>query len=240
VKLKEFLNLVGQEGRTNLFVQCADELGLNLLLQGALGRIATSEDIYFYDAEQVTKEKARQIERDSRLAPRGGSRLNHFFIYKLQRLPRDSTGPLLKAVEEAKYARFIFQAQDTPTKIHTLMSRAVVVRLPFLPRTIVLGNMRAMAHDARTADELNLYDGTLSGTIRALGMKDTMIGIQREMKRGSRGLAAVFSPEILGSLAFEAATRPYLTDEEQVYLRRSKTPARQKLVLFRALQRVAR
>ncbi len=235
---QSFLKLLAEPGRTNFFVICADELGLNMFLQQALAPIACSEDISHYDAEGITKEKARQIEVESRMAPRGGSKLNHFFIYSLQKLPHDSMGPLLKAVEEAKYSRFIFQAQSTPRKSHTLMSRSQVVRLPFFSRKVVLGNMKALSHDAKTADSLGLYDGTLGGTIRSLAMKDTMTSIQRDMKQGMRGLPSLFTADVLGSLAFEAATYPHMNEQERAYLDRYKTPARQKLALLLALQRI--
>jgi len=246
MKIQSFLNLVSKPGRTNYMVICSNELGLSLLLQGALGAIAVPEDIQFYDAEHITKEKARQIEVDARLAARGGSELNHFFIYNLQNLPVNSTGPILKAVEESKYSRFIFQAQSTPRKIHTLMSRSSVMRLPFLSKQVVLGNMKAMNHDARTADQLDLYDGTLAGTIRALSGKDAIIEIQREMKRGQRGLTAMFNPEVLKSLVFDVATYNYMDEEERALLRSAKVmderrySARQKLMVYRAMQRMDR
>lgn len=227
-------------------VICSNELGLSLLLQGALGAIAVPEDIVFHDASHVTKEKARQIEVEARLASRGGSELNHFFIYNLQNLPTNSTGPILKAVEESKYTRFIFQAQSIPRKIRTLMSRSSVVRLPFLSKRVVLGNMKAMNHDARTADQLDLYDGTLAGTIKALAGKDAIIEIQREMKRGLRGLTAVFNPEVLNSLVFDIAIYNYMTEEERALLRAAKRldkyryAARQKLMVYRAMTRIDR
>lgn len=230
--------MVSLPGRTNYFVVCADNLGLSLLLQGALSPIATPEDIVFHDAATITKEKARQIETESRFAPRAGSALSHFFIYSLQELPRDSVGPLLKAVEEAKFSRFIFQSQVTSPHTMTLRSRSSVVKLPFLSRRMVLGNMRAMNHDARTADQMGLWDGTLTGTIRALAMKDTMTAIKREVGRGERGLTALFSDEIIGSLAFDAATDQLFDGLEKGFLQRRRTPSRQRLALYRALSRV--
>lgn len=243
MKIQDFLKMVAQPERTNIMAICPDELGLGLLLQGALNAQAVPEDVQFFDAEGITKEKARQIEAEARLAPRGGSRLNHFFVYSLQRLPADSAGPLLKAVEEARYSRFIFQAQSTPRKIRTLMSRSSVVRLPFLSRRVVLGNMKALNHDAKTADQMNLYDGTLGGTIKALASKDTTAEIQREIRRGLRGLTVLFNPEVLNSLAFDTATHNFLTDRERRYLDRARNGEkqryvpRQKLVLYLALQR---
>lgn len=244
MKIQDFLKLVARPERANYAAICADELGLGLLLQGVLAPIAFAEDIQFFDAETITKEKARQIEADARLAPRSGSQLNHFFIYHLQRLPPDSTGPLLKAVEEARFSRFIFQTQGTPRHIRTLLSRSMTAQLPFLPRKVVLGNMKALNHDAKTADQLNLYDGTLGGTINALAAKDTITEIQRELKRGVRGLTALFSPEILGSLVFNTATYNHLNQSERAFVRRGRTgskagyAARQKLALYLALQRV--
>jgi hypothetical protein len=237
MRIQNLLRLLAVPVRDNYFIQAPDDLGLSLLLQGALAPIAVPEDIHFHDAEQITKDKARQIETEARLGSRAGSKLNHFFIYSMQRLPTDSVGPLLKAVEEAQSSRFIFQAQATPPKIHTLMSRSTVIRLPFLSRKIVLGNMKAMNHDAKTADQLGLYDGTLAGTIRALSMKDTTCEIRREMKRGPRGLAAVFAPDVLGSLAFDSATYDFFTEQERRYLQRHNTPERKKLAVFLAMQR---
>jgi len=235
---------VSKPGRTNYLVVCPDELGLSLLLQGALKKIAVAEDIQFLDAENITKAKARQLEIDARSASRGGSDLNHFFIYRLQYLPTDSVGPILKAVEEAKYSRFIFQAQNVPRKVRTLMSRSSVVRLPFLSKRVVLGNMKAMNHDARTADRMNLYDGTLGGTIKSLAGRDAIIGIQRDLKRGMRGLVGMYNPDILNSLVFDVATYNYFTEEERRYLKMAKLKdkkrytSRQKLVIYRAMNRL--
>jgi len=237
MRVGEFLKLLGQPGRINYFVICADELGLLTFLQGALATIASTEDIHYYDAEGITKEKARQIEAEARLASRAGSPLQHFFIYSLQKLPGESAGPLLKAVEEAKYARFIFQAQSVPRKIRTLMSRASVVHLPFLSKDVVLANLKAKNLDARTADRLGLWDGTLGGTERALAMKDATVEIRRETRRGLRGLTVLYSKETLGSPAFEPTVLGYLTDPEKAYLRRNPSDARKKIVLYLILQR---
>lgn len=243
MNIRDFLRLVGQPGRSNYFIVCSDDLGIPLLLQGALSPIAATDDVYYYDAEQITKEKARQIEAEARMAPRGGSALSHFYIYSLQKLPTDSVGPLLKATEEAKYSRFIFQAQAVPPKVHTLMSRSSVVRLPFLSKKAVLGNMKALNHDARTADQLNLYDGTLGGTIRALGMKDTMTEIKREIPRGMRGVAALFDKNVLTSLAFEPATDSLLSPAERSFVRVGggtegvMSLARKRIALYKALGR---
>lgn len=174
------------------------------------------------------------------MASRTGAQFSHFFIYSLQKLPKDSVGPLLKAVEEAKFARFIFQSQSVPRKVQTLMSRSSVVKLPFLPRKLVFFNMKVTNHDAKTADDLGLYDGTLGGTIRALGMKDSMTSIKREMKKGTRGLAALFSPDVLNSTAFEAGTYGAFSPKERQFLwegTREATPEMKKVALFLAMRR---
>lgn len=239
MKIQDFLKAVTAPTRTNFFVLCPDNLGLGSLLNMALSTIAPQEDIHFFDAAAVTKEKARQIEQEARFAPRGGAKLNHFFLYGLQDLNAESVGPLLKAVEEAAYSRFIFQAQELPRKIHTLKSRGVYVALPFLGKKVVLANLKSMNHDARTADQLGLYDGTLSGTIKALNMKDSIATIQRETKKGQTGLVNLFSPDNLNSNAFDMATAEHLNSEEREFLKRSKTPNRQKIALFAASGRTA-
>jgi hypothetical protein len=240
MKIQDFLRLIGgPPRRLNFFVLAPDELGLTLLLQKALGDRTATHDLYFHDAEGVTKEKARQIEAEARLGARGGSELQTHFIHSLQKLPTDSAGPLLKVVEDALFARFIFQAQSTPRKLHTLMSRSAVVRLPFLTKAAVLANLKAMNQDAKTADELGLYDGTLEGTLRALAMKDTITNIRREMGKGTRGLASLFNPDLLNSNAFEKATYDHLTDQERKFLGKRPTNDRKKIALYLATMRAS-
>lgn len=192
-------------------------------------------------AGDLTKDKARQLEADVRMAPRAGSALTHVFIYHLQKLPKESAGPLLKAIEEARYARFIFQAQTVPKHTKAIMSRCQVIRLPFLSKRVVLANMQAKAHDAKTADQLVLWDGTLDGTIQKLGMKDTLTEIRRDLRRGLRGLTSLFQVETLNSLAFHPATHELFDPDEKAYLGRAQgvedLNARKRIALFIALSR---
>ena len=237
MKPSDLARLIVEAPTTNLHITAPDEIGLQFILDNPLRQIAEPEDIHYHDAAAITVEKARQIEQEARRAPRASSDRQHFVIRRLQLLPTQSAGPLLKAVEEAKFARFIFQAQGTPEKTRTLKSRCTHVELPFLTRRVVLGNMKALSLDARTARDLGLYDGTLAGTTRALNMKDTLAEIRRSLANGTRGAAALFTPEVLGSLAFDAAAYEHLDEAEQAYLQRDKNPARQKLALYRALRR---
>lgn len=239
MRIQDFMKLVGQPGRENFFVVCPDNLGLNLLLQRVLEPIANAEDVHFYAAESLTKENARDLEKEARMASRGSSAHTHFFIHGLQKLAKESAGPLLKAVEEARYARFILQAQWVPQKVLTLMSRCTVCRIPFMSKKMVLGNLKAMNHDAKTADNLNLYDGTLEGTIQALRMKDTLLAIQRDLKKGVRGLTSVMAQDVLNSLAFDVAAQPFLSARERAYVRRMPdNHNRKKIALFLASERV--
>jgi len=237
VKLTDFLRILSQPGRINYFVVCPDLLGLGSNLQRVLESTTNSADLHFFNAREVTVEKARQIEVESRFAPRAGSDYVIFYVYGLQNLPVNSVGPLLKTIEEAKFARWIFQAQFTPRKIHTIRSRCSVVKLPFMARDITLANMRALNEDAQTADEMNLWDGTLDGTIQALGMKRQLIEIKRDLRRGSQGLASLLREEILNGLALPHATYEFTTTREKAFLEREGSEARKKLVLYLLCQR---
>lgn len=237
MRISVLLKLLEKTGDQNFFILCPDEMGLSQIIRPVILRHAQSEDIYHLEADQITKEKARQLERDARTAPRGNSEKNHFLISGLQNLPKDSTGPLLKAVEESMFSRFIFQAQRAPRKLKTLRSRSIQVKLPFLPKKTILANLQALNLDAKTADQLNLVDGTLGGAQRALATKDTMTAFKRESSSGVRGLAALFQPEMLGSLVFDQGTRGVLTLEERMFLKRDNSQERKKLMIYRALTR---
>jgi len=52
--------------------------------------------------------------------------------------------------------------------------------------------------------------------------RDAIIEIQREMRRGLRGLTAVFNSEVLNSLVFDIAIYNYMTEEERVLLQAAK------------------
>lgn len=242
MKVPEFKRLVSQPGRLNYFVICPDNLGLGLFLDESLKVLAQPADIHHYNAEDITKDRARLIEKEARSAPRAGSELQHIYIYHLQKLASDSVGPLLKAVEEATYARFIFQAQSTPQKIHTLRSRASVIKLAFLSKPEALGYIqKVLKLDARAADELGLYDGTIQGTQTALAMKNAVTQIRRDFAQGLRGAASLFNPEQLKSYAaLEVATYDFLTPEERTYLGKMRlaSNSRKTLAFYLAMSRI--
>lgn len=237
MSLKLLLTLLEKGRKVNYFVQCPDSLGLNLLLPKTLAKVAAPDDMHFYEASGVTKEKARQIEKESRKAPVGASDYTYFIISGLQSLPPDSVGPLLKAVEEAKYSIFIFQAQTIPRAVRTLLSRSMLMKLPFMSKRQVLGNMHALHYDARTADEMGLYDGTLQGTIKAVSIKDAMMAIRRDLRLGARGHPSLQADDTINSLAFDAAVEPYLSDKERNFLRKDSSPERRRLVMFLMTER---
>lgn len=230
--VQKFLKRVVQDSETNFFVVCPDNLGLLSLLQGVLVSVANAEDIHSVPASALVKERVQQLEKDAHLGPRGSSERTHFFIYGMKDLPVESAGPLLKTVEESKFARFIFQTQAPRRKLSTIRSRCQIVQLPFLTKRVVLGTMKARDKDALTADRLGLYDGTLDGTEKALGVKDTVADIRRELKKGFRGLVTLLSDEMINSLVFRQVVWPEMTDSEREFLERWDNPSRRRLVAF--------
>jgi len=223
--------------KTNYFVVCPDDLGLRMLVKIPLRKIATPKDVEFFAGKKFTKDKARKLERDARKAPSGGSKYQHFIITELQKIPTESVGPLLKVVEEARWSRFVFQAQHVPRRVRTLMSRSRVVRLPFLSRKVVLGNLRTLQYDAKTADERGFYDGTLEGTIKSLNMKDLVLELRKEVKKGMLSLPWLMTTEVVNSLAFRHAMYDFMTVGERGYLEVEDTEDRRRLVLYQVLTR---
>jgi len=84
---------------------------------------------------------------------------------------------------------------------------------------------------------MELYDGTLSGTIRALGMKDTLLNIRRDLRLGQRGVPSIVSDDTVNSLAFDAAIGPLLNEEEVAFLGRGDSQDRKKLILTLVAER---
>lgn len=238
MKIKDAVELVKISERTNYWILAPDNLGLNLILNKVLASIAPSEDLHFIDASTLTKERTRALERETRMAARGSSDYAIFFIYKMQNLSVESVAPLLKTVEDSKFARFIFQSQSLPRKIRTLMSRSSVIRLGFLSKAAVLANLKSLQFDAKSADQHNLWDGTLSGTISALQMREAFISMRKDLSLGARGLASLLQQEVVNSMCFLQATYPYMSPEERQYISRLDTADRRKMALILAMDRI--
>jgi len=237
LKFGALMKLLIEPGRVNFFIHAPDDLGLTLLLPKALLTIAGTDDIIVQDASILTRARAKEIEAETRRGPVTGAPLTQVYIHRLSEIPDDCVGTLLKTVEDARFARFIFQSQHITKKVMTLRSRSTSVELPFLSRNAVLANLRAQNLDARAADHANLWDGTLSGTIRALSMKDTLASFARETKQGKRGIPALMRDEMINSMAFSTAMQGLLTSREKRFLELSNTPARRRLVTFLAMER---
>lgn len=235
--LQQFLKVIAQQPGSNFFVTAPTNLGLTMMIQGALSGVANKEDVYFHAAETLTKEKVLQLEREARLAPRGSSKHSHFYVYGCEVLPRSSIGPLLKVVEEARFARFIFQAQGEQGFLGTIKSRCSEVSLPFLSKRVVMGNLKALNYDTLAVERLGLYDGTIEGTVKALATKDTTMEIRRELERGARGAAVLLDDEVVQSPALVGILREKATREERSFLARGDTESRRRLVLFLASRR---
>lgn len=226
------MKMVVVEKTSNFFVEAPDQLGLTALLPKYLEQIASPVDIHVLDAGTLTKDRARSLEKEARFAPQGSSEKTHFLIYGMQRLPAASVGPLLKVVEESRYARWIFQAQISAKWLNTLKSRSTVVKLAFLAKKTVMGNLRRMNLDAAAAEKANLYDGTLTGTVRALNMRETLINLRKAVTEGSRGLVTLYGADALGSLAFDTAVLDNLTVPQKLYLGSDPTDERKRIALW--------
>lgn len=78
-----------------------------------------------------------------------------------------------------------------------------------------------------------------TGWEKALGMKDTLTRIRRDCQLGVRGLAGMFSEEVLGSRAFDRATYEVFTEQERQFVRGPAASERKKIALYLALRRKA-
>lgn len=235
--LKLFLDLVEKQPTANYTAVCSDKLGLRILLPQVLNKIATAPDIEMVDARSLTVERTRQLSADLGLSPRGSSIRSQVVVWSTSQIPAQCVGPLLKVMEESSYARFILQTQHLSKRVSTLVSRTIVGHLPFLSKRVVLGNLSRMHVDAQVADDLNLYDGTLAGTVEAVRMKEAVLAVQRELQGGARGLIALLKEEEKNPLVFDKAVEPFILEEERAYLRLGREPYRRQLVLARIVSR---
>lgn len=232
----EFLKAVRAQPTQHFYVVTPDGAGLDLLLPRILNALASERDVRVMDAPQITVAQARGIAREVRMAPIGGSSRTHFLIRRAHLLPSASASALLLAVEEAQRGRLVFVAgQLTLPANKVLASRCRIVRLPFLSRAAVLGNLQALHLDARTADEKDLWDGTLGGTLTNIQEGDDRPAILDALHRGLPGL-----PDLLSHAetpAFDRVLREHMTAQERDFLGDTPTRARRALIAYTMLAR---
>ena len=106
--VRGFLQILEAQPSLHLMVEAPGSLGLELLLEKALKKIAASEDVQIYDCGSLSLDRLRDVLRGAQMAPRAGSSHNHLCFLNLQRLAPICVGPLLKSMEETIYSRFIF------------------------------------------------------------------------------------------------------------------------------------
>lgn len=229
----EFLKAVREDPGTNYFVATPDGAGLVILLPRVLAKIAQPEDVRIVDGAVLRADEARSIAQEARMAPIGGSTHTHFVIRRADRLSESATGALLQASEESLRARFIFLGRSL--RPDTLASRSVRVRLPFLSKRAVLGNLQALRMDARAADEAGLWDGTLGGTARNVREGKAREQVRTALQRGVEGLNDVI--HLAESPVFDRALAEYLEPAEHAFLQREASAARRGLLAFLVLSR---
>lgn len=238
MKPSKVLALLKDRPSSNIYIQCADSLGMTQLVPQALAKAFSSLDVHVVNARGLTIERARQLEEEARLKPRGSSDRTHVFIYGMSSIPTASVGALLKIVEESPTTRFVFQGQQQLVKDRTIRSRCTLVRVPYLSKKAVLANIQAMSLDAVKVEELGLWDGTLQGTIARLQAHSTLIGFTRELGLGSKGFLNLVSADMLGSQVFDTALADVLSEKEKRFISANPTANRKKLAIYVALGRL--
>lgn len=221
----------------NFFILCNDQLGMTQLVPQALQKGFSSLDVVVVNAKGLTIERARQMEEEARLSPRGDSGRTHVFIYGMSQIPTGSVGALLKIVEESPTTRFVFQGQSPMYKDRTIRSRCVVLKVPFLSKKAVLANVQAMGLDALKVDDLGLWDGTLQGTLSKLQSHSTLASFSRELALGSKGFLNMTNPEMLQSTVFDMALADVFSEDEKRFIKQNPSLQRKTLALFTALGR---
>lgn len=235
MKIAQFIAMARDNPEQNYLAECSDMLGLTTYLTREFKKIAHDQDVHVYDAKFITREKSHQIDDESRRASYGGTGYQHFIITKLQDLPAESVGPLLKTVEEAKYSRFIFQAQHVPAKVYTLKSRATAVKIPFITENGILAAIKARNLDAGEVQREKLWDGTLDGSLQALNSRLKTKEIRKKLSQKRQGMSDVYdSEELMDSPVLDRVIKevePSLTD----YLQRVGTESPDAITLKRRL-----
>lgn len=232
----EFLRTLKARPTTHFYAVTPDGAGLALLVPRILRGIAAERDVRILDGSQLTVRDARRVAQEAGMSPVAGGPVTHFVVWRAHDLKPEAAGALLLAIEEAARGRFAFvAARDPRGALRPLASRCVLVRLPFLSKRAVLGNLQVLRLDARTADERDLWDGTLGGTLANLREEGDRRQILEALHRGMNGLADLVA--CAGSPVFDRVMREHLTEEERRFLDRESSPERRKLVAFSALAR---
>lgn len=236
MRVQDFIRILGEQPEDHFFAVTPDLEGTLRIVRRSLLAMQPACDVRVHDGSALQVAEAREVASDARRAPLGGSRRASVLVWRAERMPRDAAAMLLAPVEEAGGARFIFLASgEVPDHVEPLASRSVTVRLPFLSRRVVLGNVQALRLDARAADEADLWDGTLGGTLEALRCQATHARVREALGKGAGGYAAL--AELVGEAGFDAALRPSLLSEERAFLEARPGEDRRRLAAFLVARR---
>jgi hypothetical protein len=235
VKVAQCLRLLVEQPDRHFFICTPDGDGLVRLIPRVLGPVASPKNVKVRDAAVMTVGDAREVAKEAWMAPEGTDRWTHFVVRRTESMSAACVGALLLAVEDAAKTRFVFTATHRTREAETLASRATCVELPFLSRREVLGNLQALRLDARAADELDLWDGTLGGTEEAVRHAKDHATIRKAVGVGLEGLEDLHV--LAKSPAFDAAMEGTWNQEERDYVARHPCHERRMLATFLALSR---
>lgn len=236
----DFIRALKSWGRRNHFVQCSDEMGLGRVIREALKGTVGELDFYEYDARLLRIDSLRQVKLDSSKFSVGGAPYNVVLLKGMTHLLPGLEGVLLKVVEESNTTLFIMQAAGVRDRLRTLRSRSHCWDLAYLNKRRVIGNLERLGFDTSQVESRCLWDGTLGGTLKRIGMQDQLGAIEALLRQGRSSIPKLFSSEITDSVAIPFVVGPKLIgDEERFLLRtlgsqkvRAQVRDRIKLLLF--------
>jgi hypothetical protein len=203
MKINSFFRLVVESSQSHLTVVCPESLGVNSSLRKVLNRISNHHDQIFVNAQGLTVSEAKDLINQTSFSPKGCSDRTHVFVFNTERISRLIVSILLKSVEESKCCRWIFQTSYLREDVLPVFSRTKVCHIPFLSRKVVLANLQKSGKDASSVDELNLYDGTIDGTIEGL-VNSSKISTLKDLlrERSSYAVSDLLSDKVLFNLNF--------------------------------------
>ena len=224
--MNDFIKHIQTNPRSHVFVVGSAKLGVRRFTQAQCSKLAPGATKVI-DATSMKVDEARALIEELHTLPEMGVECWQVIVMNAEKLKREVLPQFLAIMEEGQWARFVFHANAAPGYLGPIKSRCTIFKLAFMGKRQVLANMQALHLDARAADEADVYDGTLEGTVQRLAIKDALDEVEKQTGAFENIPALLQAVE-----GYDPAMLGVLTHGEREFIMGAPQPIRRRLVVM--------